>query len=91
LAVLLAGADTPANRPPPEHLYARDECVDQASCPDHEKEIAYFVRPRDGKSVDVDSIYKFVQFKDAVEDLMCKLDVGGASEARRPSTTTVVR
>jgi len=74
--------------PPTDHLFARDEVSDLASCPDHEKEIAYFVRPREGRSIDVDSLYKFVTFKDAVEDMMAKLDVGGGAE-RAPSQTMV--
>jgi len=78
--------------PPLAHLYAREEMADFLDqCPDHEKEIAHFVQPRDNRRVDVDSMYKFVQFGDMMDAMMSTLDVGGGSAYRPHSSTTVAK
>ncbi|KAH9253616.1 hypothetical protein BASA81_008452 [Batrachochytrium salamandrivorans] len=50
--------------PPEQHLYTEEEClVDPESRPDHVKEMAFFVRPRNGRSIDVDSLFTFQRFE----------------------------
>ena len=50
--------------PPEAHLYTSEECLaDYDARPDHVKEMAYFVRPRNGRSITVDSLFSFVTFE----------------------------
>jgi phosphoribosyl 1,2-cyclic phosphodiesterase/CRP-like cAMP-binding protein len=50
--------------PPEAHLYANEECLaNYEARPDHMKEMAYFVRPRNGRSITVDSLFHFIQFE----------------------------
>lgn len=67
--------------PPEQHLYAEEEClVDPESRPDHVKEMAFFVRPRNGRSIDVDSLFTFQRFEPLEQHSSLSSSGGGGME-----------